>query len=260
MIATHSKIHALRSFKVNSLNQSIKLKTPNLEILATEFIHFIDLYEKLTSNDQSKLDKLLNYAPQLISTFDNDNIIVTPRLGTISPWSSKATDIVNLCGLKGIKRIERGVIYHFNRKILQFELPQILDIIIDKMTESHLENHSNADSLFNEQEPKKFSNIDILSSGKSAIEESNGELGLALSDDEIDYLYNQFSKLNRNPKDIELMMFAQANSEHCRHKIFNADWTIDSEEQAISLFGMIKNTYHQNPRIYFQFIVIILQS
>ena len=247
MIATHSKIHALRSFKVNSLNQSIKLKTPNLEILATEFIHFIDLNEKLISNDQSKLDKLLNYAPQLISTFDNDNIIVTPRLGTISPWSSKATDIVNLCGLKGIKRIERGVIYHFNRKILQSELPQILDIIMDKMTESHLENLSNADSLFNEQEPKKFSNIDILSSGKSAIEESNGELGLALSDDEIDYLYNQFSKLNRNPKDIELMMFAQANSEHCRHKIFNADWTIDSEEQAISLFGMIKNTYHQNP-------------
>ena len=248
MISIHSGIQALRNFKVKTLQQKLRLKLTNLSLLSTEYIHFIESDTKLSSEDKSHLDKLLNYAPS-INTFDSiDSVIVTPRHGTISPWSSKATDIVHLCGLKQIKRLERGINYHFNRQLKPKELEIVLNIIMDKMTESCLNNINNADILFSELEPTPHQDINVTLLGRSAIEKANIELGLALSRDEIEYLYNQFSVLDRNPTDVELMMFAQANSEHCRHKIFNADWIIDKEAQAISLFGMIKNTYQQNPQ------------
>ena len=248
MISIHSGIQALRNFKVKTLQQKLRLKLTNLSLLSTEYIHFIESETKLSSEDKSHLDKLLNYAPS-INTFDSiDSVIVTPRHGTISPWSSKATDIVHLCGLKQIKRLERGIKYHFNRQLKPKELEIVLNIIMDKMTESCLNNINNADILFSELEPTPHQDINVTLLGRSAIEKANIELGLALSRDEIEYLYNQFSVLDRNPTDVELMMFAQANSEHCRHKIFNADWIIDKEAQAISLFGMIKNTYQQNPQ------------
>ena len=248
MISIHSGIQALRNFKVKTLQQKLRLKLTNLSLLSTEYIHFIESETKLSSEDKSHLDKLLNYAPS-INTFDSiDSVIVTPRHGTISPWSSKATDIVHLCGLKQIKRLERGINYHFNRQLKPKELEIVLNIIMDKMTESCLNNINNADILFSELEPTPHQDINVTLLGRSAIEKANIELGLALSRDEIEYLYNQFSVLDRNPTDVELMMFAQANSEHCRHKIFNADWIIDKETQAISLFGMIKNTYQKNPQ------------
>ncbi len=248
MISIHSGIQALRNFKVKTLQQKLRLKLTNLSLLSTEYIHFIESETKLSSEDKSHLDRLLNYAPS-INTFDSiDSVIVTPRHGTISPWSSKATDIVHLCGLKQIKRLERGIKYHFNRQLKPKELEIVLNIIMDKMTESCLNNINNADILFSELEPTPHQDINVTLLGRSAIEKANIELGLALSRDEIEYLYNQFSVLDRNPTDVELMMFAQANSEHCRHKIFNADWIIDKEAQAISLFGMIKNTYQQNPQ------------
>ena len=146
-----------------------------------------------------------------------------------------------------VSRIERGINYHFDRAVGVNELATILELVMDKMTESVLNDMNDSDLLFNEFMPNKFDTIDILSQGKSAINRANNELGLALSQSEINYLFDSFVAIERNPRDIELMMFAQANSEHCRHKIFNADWTIDSEKQAISLFGMIKNTYKQNP-------------
>ena len=248
MISFHSGIQALRNFKVRNLNEKINTAFPNIKLLSSEYIHFVETNNKLSNKNQLVLDKLLNYSPLLDTSNSLQKIIITPRIGTISPWSSKATDICQLCSLDEIKRIERGIIYHFSQEIKSEELEAILNFIMDRMTESHLRNTDDSSLLFEELKPKSYKSIDILKDGKSAIINANIELGLALSDGEINYLYDNFNKLKRNPRDIELMMFAQANSEHCRHKIFNADWTIDSVKQAISLFDMIKNTYHKNPK------------
>ena len=247
MISFHSGTQALRNFKVRDLNEKINSEFTNINLLSSEYIHFIETNNKLSNKNQLTLDKLLNYSPALDTSNSLQKIIVIPRIGTISPWSSKATDIFKLCSLHEIRRIERGIIYHFSRKIKTEELEAILSYVMDRMTESHLKDISDSSLLFDKLKPNSYSSIDILKEGKSAIIKANIVLGLALSDGEIDYLYDSFNKLKRNPRDIELMMFAQANSEHCRHKIFNADWIIDSEKKAISLFGMIKNTYHQNP-------------
>ena len=247
MISFHSGIQALRKFKVNFLNERIKTLIPGLELIGTEYIHFIETDKDLSQSNKKTLHKLLNYSPEVNLEDSKYTITVAPRIGTISPWSSKASDICKLCGLSVISRIERGINYHLNRTINANELVTLLELVMDKMTESHLQSLSDSELLFNELMPNEFITIDILGLGKSAINKANNELGLALSQSEINYLFDSFTAIERNPRDIELMMFAQANSEHCRHKIFNADWTIDSEKQAISLFGMIKNTYKQNP-------------
>ena len=247
MISFHCGIQALRKFKVNTLNERIKILIPGLELIGTEYIHFIESDKGLGHSNKKTLHKLLNYSPEVYFKDSKHTITVTPRIGTISPWSSKASDICKLCGLSVISRIERGINYHLNRTINANELVKLLELVMDKMTESHLQNLSDSELLFNELMPNEFNTIDILGLGKSAINKANNELGLALSQSEINYLFDSFTAIERNPRDIELMMFAQANSEHCRHKIFNADWTIDSEKQAISLFGMIKNTYKKNP-------------
>ena len=247
MISFHCGIQALRKFKVNTLNERIKRLIPGLEIIGTEYIHFIETDKDLSQSNKKTLHKLLNYSPEVYFKDSKHTITVAPRIGTISPWSSKASDICKLCGLSVISRIERGINYHLNRTINANELVTLLELVMDKMTQSHLQSLSDSELLFNELMPNEFITIDILGLGKSAINKANNELGLALSQSEINYLFDSFTAIKRNPRDIELMMFAQANSEHCRHKIFNADWTIDSEKQAISLFGMIKNTYKQNP-------------
>ena len=247
MISFHTGIQALRKFKVNSLNERFQALFPDLELIGTEYIHFIQSDKDLNQSNKKTLYKLLDYAPGVNLVNSKHKITITPRIGTISPWSSKATDICKLCGLSVVSRIERGINYHFDRPVSANELATILELVMDKMTESVLNDMNDSDLLFNEFMPNKFDTIDILSQGKSAINRANNELGLALSQSEINYLFDSFVAIERNPRDIELMMFAQANSEHCRHKIFNADWTIDSEKQAISLFGMIKNTYKQNP-------------
>ncbi|MDC0983572.1 phosphoribosylformylglycinamidine synthase [Candidatus Thioglobus sp.] len=247
MISFHCGIQALRKFKINTLNERIKILIPGLELIGTEYIHFIESDKGLGHSNKKKLHKLLNYSPEVNLEDSKHTITVTPRIGTISPWSSKASDICKLCGLTVISRIERGINYHINRTINAKELVTLLELVMDKMTESHLQNLSDSELLFNELMPNEFNTIDILGLGKSAINKANNELGLALSQSEINYLFDSFTAIERNPRDIELMMFAQANSEHCRHKIFNADWTIDSEKQALSLFGMIKNTYKKNP-------------
>ena len=245
MIHTHQGISALGAFKTKALQVKISKAQPGLNLLAAEFIHLADLNEALTEVETNHLDHLLSYAPVLSVNAAQSSIVVIPRLGTISPWSSKATDIVHLCDINKINRIERATIYHFDAKITKS--PQVLAAIMDKMTESVLDSINDAHTLFDSFEPQPFTSVDILTNGKSALEKTNIALGLALSDGEIDYLVESFIKLERNPTDIELMMFAQANSEHCRHKIFNADWTIDGVEQAKSLFSMIRNTYHKHP-------------
>ncbi len=175
---------------------------------------------------------------------DEIQILVTPRLGTISPWSSKATDIFANCNTP-IHRLERGVL--FTLKGISEVSNEVKQVLHDRMTESVFNHIDDAAALFVETAPKPLNSIDILGQGKQALVKANSEFGFALSDEEIDYLTAAFNKLGRNPHDIELMMFAQANSEHCRHKIFGSEWTIDGEKQPLSLFQMIKNTYKESP-------------
>ena len=175
---------------------------------------------------------------------DEVQILVTPRVGTISPWSSKATDIFANCNTP-VHRLERGVL--FTLKGIADVSNELKQVLHDRMTESVFNHIDDAAALFVETEPKPLNSIDILGEGKSALVKANSEFGFALSDEEIDYLTEAFIKLGRNPHDIELMMFAQANSEHCRHKIFGSEWTIDGEVQPLSLFQMIKNTYKESP-------------
>ena len=175
---------------------------------------------------------------------DEIQILVTPRVGTISPWSSKATDIFQNCNTP-IHRLERGLL--FTLKGVNEISNEVKLALHDRMTETVFAQIDDAKALFTETAPKPLNSIDILGQGKQALVKANNEFGFALSDEEIDYLVAAFTKLGRNPNDIELMMFAQANSEHCRHKIFGSEWTIDGEKQPLSLFQMIKNTYKESP-------------
>jgi phosphoribosylformylglycinamidine synthase len=247
MISLHSGIQALSKFKIKALQEKLSASLSGITLLGAEFTHFIDSKNGLSSEHTEQLNKLLNYTPSVDYSNSNDHLTITPRQGTISPWSSKASDIAHLCGLNELNRVERGITYHFNQVLNEDSTNKVLSIIMDRMTESFLKDDADAHLLFDELTPKTSQSIDIISGGREALEKANTTLGLALSDVEIDYLIENFTALNRNPKDIELMMFAQANSEHCRHKIFNADWVIDDEAQAISLFGMIRNTYKAHP-------------
>jgi phosphoribosylformylglycinamidine synthase len=171
-----------------------------------------------------------------------------PRIGTISPWSSKATDIAHHCGLDQVERIERGVAYWTDRVLASGEKDLLAPLIHDRMTETVLESFDDAARLFEHIAPQPLATIDLVREGRAALERANRDLGLALSADEMAYLADHFERVGRNPTDVELMMFAQANSEHCRHKIFNAEWVIDGEPQPHSLFGMIRTTHEKHPR------------
>ena len=221
------------------------------------FLHFVDSPTELTELDRNRLDALLTYGEPFAGGEEGDEFVVIPRFGTISPWASKATDIAHNCGMAHIHRIERGVSYRVQvksgllggAKSLKPELAaQVAACLHDRMTETVLGGAADAAGLFRELEAKPLAFVDVIAQGKAALVQANTELGLALSDDEIDYLVAAFTQAERNPTDVELMMFAQANSEHCRHKIFNADWTVDGEKQDKSLFAMIKNTHQLQPK------------
>lgn len=241
---------ALSEFRLNQLQQKFQQHQLPIRSVYAEYLHFVALNAPLAEEQTAKLQELLHYGPTLAEHEPTGFcLIVTPRVGTISSWSSKATDIVHNCGLANVDRIERGLAYYFDfeRELNETELASLKGLLHDRMLETVLSNEAEVASLFTQQEPKPFTTIDILNGGRPALEQANIELGLALADDEMDYLVENFTALNRNPHDIELYMFAQANSEHCRHKIFNADWTIDGEKQEKSLFKMIKNTFEQTP-------------
>ena len=214
-----------------------------------EFVHLADLNESLNEEESQQLEKILTYGPAIEAHTPEGHLhFVTPRPGTISPWSSKATDIAHNCGLNKVKRLERGIAYYVESDELSGEQTKALTALLhDRMVEVILPSFDEASVLFARTEPTKFTSVDVLTQGRVALEQANIKLGLALAEDEIDYLVENFTRLGRNPNDIELMMFAQANSEHCRHKIFNADWTIDGEVQPKSLFKMIKNTFEKTP-------------
>ncbi|WP_348730341.1 phosphoribosylformylglycinamidine synthase [Rheinheimera texasensis] len=241
---------ALSEFRVQKIiDLCAQAQLPVSDVYA-EFMHFADVNDSLSADEHNTLEKLLTYGPTLASHQPAGQLLlVTPRLGTISPWSSKATDIAHNCGLSKVLRLERGVAYYLTstRALTAAEQQQVAALLHDRMMEVVFTELQQAQALFRKAEPAPLSSVDILAGGREALAEANIRMGLALADDEIDYLFSNFTALGRNPNDIELYMFAQANSEHCRHKIFNADWTIDGEKQPKSLFKMIKNTMEKTP-------------
>ncbi|WP_127958223.1 phosphoribosylformylglycinamidine synthase [Serratia microhaemolytica] len=239
-------LSAFRITKLLSRFQDAQLPVSNLY---AEYVHFVDLRAPLTAEQQIKLQLLLKYGPSLAKhTPEGRLLLVTPRPGTISPWSSKATDIAHNCGLSQIKRLERGVAFYITAPALAAtDWHTLANLLHDRMMETVFDDLQQAEQLFAQQQPAPYQVVDIITHGRKALEQANSKLGLALAPDEIDYLLDAFNQLARNPTDIELYMFAQANSEHCRHKIFNADWVIDGEKQPKSLFKMIKNTFEQTP-------------
>jgi phosphoribosylformylglycinamidine synthase len=238
---------ALSDFRVQKILKSCADANLPITGIYAEFMHFADLTSELSEAELVKLNKLLEYGPTIAEHEPAGQLIlVTPRPGTISPWASKATDIANNCGLSQVHRVERGIAYYVEGELSVEQLTATAALLHDRMTEAVHRELESAGALFSVDEPRPMSSVDILSGGREALATANIEQGFALADDEIDYLVDNFQRLGRNPNDIELFMFAQANSEHCRHKIFNADWTIDGTEQPKSLFKMIKNTYENN--------------
>ena len=220
----------------------------SIDNVDSQFVYFVDLEGELNSTELAHLHVLLNNSEaDKTAQLSSSSCIVTPRLGTISPWSSKATDITHTCGIKHVHRIERGIVYTLNG-VAAADKGLMEAALHDRMMEQISYDFDALEGLFSHQSPKPFSTVDIIGGGRQALEKANIDMGLALSSDEIDYLVDAFKGLKRNPVDAELMMFAQANSEHCRHKIFNADWTIDGVNKPNSLFGMIRNTYQKNPQ------------
>lgn len=243
-------VTALSDFRVEKLFQkAAALGLPEVK-LKSEFWYFVGSEKALDAATVEKLQALL--AAQSVEQTPKAReglhlFLVTPRLGTISPWASKATNIAENCGLAGIERIERGMAVWLEGALTDEQKQQWAALLHDRMTESVLPDFQTASKLFHHLESETFSTVDVLGGGKEALVKANTETGLALSADEIDYLVENYQALQRNPSDVELMMFAQANSEHCRHKIFNADFILNGEKQPKSLFGMIRDTHNAHP-------------
>ena len=243
-------VTALSDFRVEKLFQkAAALGLPEVK-LSSEFWYFVGSEKTLDAATVEKLQALL--AAQSVEQTPKAReglhlFLVTPRLGTISPWASKATNIAENCGLEGIERIERGMAVWLEGALTDGQKQQWVALLHDRMTESVLTDIDAAAQLFHHIQSETFSSVDVLGGGKEALVKANTEMGLALSADEIDYLVENYQALNRNPSDVELMMFAQANSEHCRHKIFNADFILNGEKQPKSLFGMIRDTHNAHP-------------
>ena len=243
---------ALSAFRLDKLAQKIADIHPDIQVLHNEHLHFAALHKPLAPEREAVLAQLLTYGPRsgkvdAASLTDTTLMLAVPRPGTISPWSSKATDIAHNCGLAEVERLERGLAYYLSlpADLNDAQRAALADLLHDRMTETVFDSPEQAELLFEHHEPAAMTEVDILGGGRQALVDADATLGLALADDEIDYLVNSFTELGRNPNDVELMMFAQANSEHCRHKIFNADWVIDGEAQDHSLFKMIRNTNEQ---------------
>lgn len=238
---------ALSAFRHGKLLDLLTQHVPAVTGLYAEFAHFAEVTGALNAEEEQVLARLLKYGPSVpVQEPAGRLFLVLPRFGTISPWSSKASDIARNCGLAKIERIERGIAYYVTGELSEADAQAVAARLHDRMTQLVLNELEQASALFSHAQPKPLTVVDILAGGRAALEKANLELGLALAEDEIDYLVKSFVELGRNPHDVELMMFAQANSEHCRHKIFNASWDIDGQAQDKSLFGMIKNTYEMH--------------
>ncbi|MEJ5066038.1 phosphoribosylformylglycinamidine synthase [Erwinia sp. MYb375] len=240
---------ALSAFRINKLLTRFQDAHLPVSDIYAEYVHFADVSAPLSEDEKSRLQRLLKYGPSLAEhTPEGRLLLVTPRPGTISPWSSKATDIAHNCDLPQVLRLERGLAFYVQApQLSEAQWSELAGLLHDRMMETVFADLSQADALFAHHQPAPLQSVDLLGEGRNALVQANIKLGLALADDEIDYLQAAFEKLGRNPNDIELYMFAQANSEHCRHKIFNADWVIDGKTQPKSLFKIIKNTFEKTP-------------
>ncbi len=247
--------NALGEFRIQQLLARLAAVSDRITGLDARFVHLVATQQPPTAAEKGRLASLLTYGEPVAGPAQGTLIVVTPRFGTISPWASKATDIAHNCGIE-LKRVERITEYRIALKaglLSKGELsPQqqqaVADLLHDRMTESAMFSRQQALGLFTELQPAPMQQVDLLAGGRAALERANTQFGLALADDEIDYLLHAFRGLGRNPTDVELMMFAQANSEHCRHKIFNASFTIDGVAQDKSMFGMIRNTHQLAPQ------------
>jgi len=256
--------NALSAFRSQRLLAQLQAAAPTVALVSARYVHFIDASRALSAADTEQLSAMLTYGepvPAVQYEGVTEEFFVIPRVGTISPWASKATDIAHNCGMAHVHRIERGVAYTVvlksgvlgtslgaPKKLADAEAQAVAALLHDRMTETVLRSSEQAQSLFSDLEGRPLESVDVVGRGRDALVEANAGMGLALADDEIDYLVAAFTKVQRNPTDVELMMFAQANSEHCRHKIFNAEWTIDGVKQDRSLFQMIKNTHQLQPK------------
>ncbi|SFW26970.1 phosphoribosylformylglycinamidine synthase [Nitrosovibrio sp. Nv17] len=247
---------ALSPFRLEKLTRVLEAAAPQVSHICARHWHFCTLRRSLDADRIATLEHLLE------STLDegggngaaereaDELLLVLPRPGTVSPWSSKATDIAHRCGLEAVARLERGVAFHVRsreRKLSPMERQMLIGLIHDRMTEAVFDTFDDAHRLFSHVEPASFATVDLLGGGIDALRRANEGMGLALSQEEIDYFAAYFLRIGRDPTDVELMMFAQANSEHCRHKIFNADWVVDGVSGKPSLFSMIRNTHRQHP-------------
>ena len=251
---------ALSAFRIARLLARLRALEPAVSAVQAQFLHFVDCSRELAASDRARLEQLLDDGAQRepIGAADSaadtagaapsQRLLVVPRPGTISPWSSKATDIAHVCGLSQVRRIERGILYRIEllRSVAPDRRAALAAPLHDRMIEAVFEDIGCAALLFATDAPRPLQFIS-LAGGRGGLLEANTRLGLALAGDEIDYLLATFAGLGRDPTDVELMMFAQANSEHCRHKIFNAQFVIDGCERERSLFAMIRNTYEHAP-------------
>lgn len=241
---------ALSDFRAARLLAALQRVSSNVEAVSGRFVHFVHTSRELTEAEKTRLGSLLDYGDAAEDVRGDVTFMVVPRLGTISPWASKATDIVKNCGIEGVMRVERGTVFSLqtSASLTDDEKAAAAATLHDRMTESVVAEDFPAEQLFVELEGRPMATVALVEEGRPALERANVDMGLALSEDEIDYLTDAFTKIGRNPTDVELMMFAQANSEHCRHKIFNARWTIDGADREETLFGMIRQTHKMAPQ------------
>ena len=241
---------ALSDFRIRKLTRVLQRAESRLKAIASRYTYFVHCQDSIPVSRQKELHTLLlaGTTPAQLARSARQ-VFIVPRPGTISPWSSKATDILHICGFESIERIERGICYalSFASPVDDSDIDRVAALLHDRMTEVVLHDSAAACALFEHAEPAAVATIDVSQHGGAALHEANAALGLALSEQEVDYLLQSYAELERDPTDAELMMFAQANSEHCRHKIFNASWTIDGERQDKRLFGMIKSTTENAP-------------
>ena len=238
--------NALSPFRAAALLERLHRAVPTVTGVSARHVHWVASEQPLDEATAATVTKLLTYGPPDAGAASGAHlatVVVAPRLGTLSPWASKATDIAHNCGVD-IRRVERVTEYLVatDEPLTEEQWGALADLLHDRMTEAALPTRADAAALFDEREAEPMERVDVLGRGREAIVEADTAYGLALSDDEVDYLVDAFTGLGRNPSDVELMMFAQANSEHCRHKIFNADFVVDGVVQTRSLFGMIRHT------------------
>jgi len=248
------KLHggpALSAFRLEKLNSRLAAVHPSLGLATAQFLHFAETRQAISHDELRRLTELLDDGTGMAAPppAAASSILVVPRIGTISPWSSKATDIARQCGMEAVLRLERGTVWTLKAGAALIQHRAAVEALLhDRMTESVLASADDADALFRHIEPKPLAHVDVVVGGRAALESANSAMGLALAPDEIDYLFEHFRTLGRNPTDVELTMFAQANSEHCRHKIFNASWVIDGQAREETLFGMVRVTHKLNPQ------------